>query len=157
MTVSCSFDPRSPRPLSKNASNLPLELTSQPNSSASPALDLLDDLPALQPGGELIGAHCLVSGERVVNTRGSVVDGIYATRVIPSVFPPIERKGGFRRRKRLLRMELRDGPRGHAGFEDAAGQAQKPGLSAAGCWTPARMFPALLPTSPGPSFTGKRP
>ena len=35
----------------------------------------------------------LVSGEKVVYTSGPVVDGIYASSAIPSVFPPVEDNG----------------------------------------------------------------
>ena len=35
----------------------------------------------------------LVSGEKETYTEGSLVDGVYASSAIPSVFPPIERNG----------------------------------------------------------------
>ena len=35
----------------------------------------------------------LVSGEKIVSTTGSIVEGIYASSAIPSVFPPLERDG----------------------------------------------------------------
>ncbi len=35
----------------------------------------------------------LVSGEKEIYTEGSLVDGVYASSAIPSVFPPIERNG----------------------------------------------------------------
>jgi len=35
----------------------------------------------------------LISGEGVVFTTGPVVDGVYASSAIPSVFPPVERDG----------------------------------------------------------------
>jgi len=35
----------------------------------------------------------LVSGEKVVYTKGSLVDGVYASSAIPSVFPPVTTEG----------------------------------------------------------------
>ena len=47
----------------------------------------------------------LISGQSVVYTNGPVVDGIYASSAIPSVFPPVEqrRQDDLRRRRPLPR------------------------------------------------------
>ncbi len=35
----------------------------------------------------------LISGEKIVYTEGSLIEGIYASSAIPSVFPPVEKNG----------------------------------------------------------------